>query len=639
MANMIEIAFPDGAVRSYPESTSVYEVASSIGARLAKDMVAAKLDGLWVDTHHLIHASASIEIVTKNSDEALAIIRHSTAHLMAQAVQQLYPAVQITVGPVTDDGFYYDFYHPPGFGPDDLEAIEQKMHALVSQNLDVRRSEMKRDDARVYFAERGQHFKAKIIDELIDAPSVSLYTQGDFTDLCRGPHVPNTSFLGAFKLTKLSGAYWRGDQNNEMLQRIYGTAWRSKKELNTYLERIALAKKRDHRLLGPKLDWFHFQEEAPGMVFWHADGWQIYQNVLKVVRTCYQAHHYQEVNTPQLVDRKLWEASGHWDKYADNMFVIDAAEKHYAVKPMSCPCHVELFKQGLRSYKDLPFRLAEFGHCHRAEPSGTLHGLMRLRGFVQDDGHVFCAESQIGAEVAMLIDQTLDLYKKFGFHDVTICLSTRPEKRVGDDGLWDKAEAALTKTLDDVVGEGAWRLQPGEGAFYGPKIEFALRDSLERVWQCGTIQLDFSMPQKLGAFFVDESGQKQHPVMVHRAVLGSIERFIGILIEETDARLPLWLMPQHCQILTISSDCDDYARRVLKKLVDRGVQARIDLRNEKIGYKIREHAMKRVPYLLICGEREKNAGAVNVRDQHGTNLGSMAVDAFLARIEQELVIS
>ncbi len=635
----IDVQLPDGSVRDFPEGSTIGDVAKAIGPGLASSMIAGRVDGHLVHHDCVLHKNCAVEIVTSKDSASLDIIRHSTAHLMAQAVQSLYPDVQVTVGPVTDDGFYYDFFHPPGFQPSDLIAIEEKMHALVAASLDIRCNWMTRADAKLFFERKGEHYKAKIIDELIEDDTVSLYTQGDFTDLCRGPHVPNTRFLGAFKLTKLSGAYWRGDQNNEMLQRIYGTAWPTKKALDAYLERVELAKKRDHRVLGQKLDWFHFQEEAPGMVFWHAHGWKIYQNILKIVRSGYREYGYQEVNTPQMVDRALWEASGHWGKYADNMFTVSAAEKCYAIKPMNCPCHVEIFKQGIRSYKDLPLRLAELGCCHRSEPSGTLHGLMRLRAFVQDDGHIFCMESQIAQEVAALIAQTQQLYRQFGFTDVSICLSTRPEKRVGEDALWDKAESALTETLNAVLGDANWRLQPGEGAFYGPKIEFALKDSLARVWQCGTIQLDFLMPKRLGATYIDADGEKCHPVMLHRAILGSIERFIGILIEEFDARLPLWLMPVHCQILTINSACDDYATQIKAQLVSHGIIAECDLRNEKIGYKIREHAMRRTPFLLICGAREQEEGLVNVRDQHGKNHGNMTMTAFIEMFQQASKIS
>jgi threonyl-tRNA synthetase len=549
--------------------------------------------------------------------------------LLAQAVKQLFPSAQVTIGPVIENGFYYDFAYERAFTPDDLTAIEAKMQQLVAENSDVVRSELSRDDAVTFFKNQGEAYKAEIIESIPADQVLSLYNQGSFTDLCRGPHVPNTGKLGAFKLMKIAGAYWRGDAKNEMLQRIYGTAWRDKKELQAYLTRLEEAEKRDHRKLAKTLDFFHIQEEAPGMVFWHEKGWTIYQQVEQYIREKLRVNGYGEVRTPQLVDRSLWEKSGHWDKFGAMIFTSHSENRDYAIKPMNCPCHVQIFNQGMKSYRDLPIRLAEFGSCHRNEPSGTLHGLMRVRNFVQDDAHIFCAESQIQEEVATFIELLYDVYKDFGFDDVIIKLSTRPENRVGSDEVWDKAEAALELALN--AKKLAWELQPGEGAFYGPKIEFSLKDCIGRVWQCGTIQVDFSMPGRLGASFIAEDGSRQVPVMLHRAILGSLERFIGILIEQHAGTFPTWLSPVQVMVMVIADRHADYAHHVLKTLESQGVRVKIDLRNEKIGFKIREHSMQRVPYLVIIGDKELEEQKITVRTQKGEDLGSLTMEDFSAQ--------
>lgn len=633
--SVLDITLPDGSIRTYSQKITAHDVALDIGPRLASAMIAAKVDGEICDYNDTLDKSCSLSIITNKDEEALEVIRHSTAHLMAQAVKQLFPEVQITVGPVTDDGFYYDFYYPKGFKEQDLEVIEARMHELVQAKLPVTKSMMNRVEACKFFESQGEVYKSKIIEQIIDAQDVSLYQQGDFIDLCRGPHVPNTSFLGAFKLTKLSGAYWRGDQNNEMLQRIYGTAWASKAQLEDYLAKLELARSRDHRALGVKLDWFHLQEEAPGMVFWHHHGWQVIQLMKQFHRKCLENWNYKEINTPQILDKALWQASGHWDKYADNMFVVETQSREMAIKPMSCPGHVEMFKHSLKSYRDLPLRYAEFGCCHRNEPSGTLHGLMRVRGFVQDDGHIFCHIDQVGSEIAEFVKQVAEIYKKYSFNDFSVCLSTRPEQRVGSDEQWDKSEAMLTESLNQVLGQDGWTLNPGEGAFYGPKVEFTLHDCMGRSWQCGTIQLDFEMPQRLGATFIDKDNSKQYPVMLHRAILGSFERFLGILIEENDARLPFWLMPVQIVVLAINSDINNYCQKLLIELKEKGYRVDIDLRSEKIGYKIREHARMRVPYIVICGKKELEQNLITVRDQFGQDLGQMNLAKFIEFIEGE----
>ncbi|MCX7076231.1 MAG: threonine--tRNA ligase [Methylococcales bacterium] len=629
---MLVITLPDGSQRTYESSLSVLEVAQSIGAGLAKATLAGKVNGQLVDASTLIETDATLQLITAKDEEGLDVIRHSTAHLLAQAVKQLFPSAQVTIGPVIENGFYYDFAYERAFTPDDLAAIETKMQQLVAENSDVVRSELSRDDAVTFFKNQGEAYKAEIIESIPADQVLSLYNQGSFTDLCRGPHVPNTGKLGAFKLMKIAGAYWRGDAKNEMLQRIYGTAWRDKKELQAYLTRLEEAEKRDHRKLAKTLDFFHIQEEAPGMVFWHEKGWTIYQQVEQYIREKLRVNGYGEVRTPQLVDRSLWEKSGHWDKFGAMIFTSHSENRDYAIKPMNCPCHVQIFNQGMKSYRDLPIRLAEFGSCHRNEPSGTLHGLMRVRNFVQDDAHIFCAESQIQEEVATFIELLYDVYKDFGFDDVIIKLSTRPENRVGSDEVWDKAEAALELALN--AKKLAWELQPGEGAFYGPKIEFSLKDCIGRVWQCGTIQVDFSMPGRLGASFIGEDGSRQVPVMLHRAILGSLERFIGILIEQHAGTFPTWLSPVQVMVMVIADRHADYAHQVLKTLESQGVRVKIDLRNEKIGFKIREHSMQRVPYLVIIGDKELEEQKITVRTQKGDDLGSLTIGDFSAKFAQ-----
>jgi threonyl-tRNA synthetase len=622
-----QVTLPDGSNRQFDHPVSVFDIASDIGSGLAKAAIGGKVDGKMVDTAYLIEKDVELSIITPTSPEGLEIIRHSTAHLLAQAVKQLFPATQVTIGPVIEDGFFYDFAFERAFTPEDIEAIEKRMNELSQQDIAVVRSEKSRDQAVKFFKDMGEDYKAEIISSIPADQALSLYEQGDFIDLCRGTHVPSTGHLKAFKLTKLAGAYWRGDSNNEMLQRIYGTAWASKKELKQYLHRIEEAEKRDHRKLGKSLDLFHTQEEAPGMAFWHPRGWQLNLNVRNYMREQLSEHGYQEINTPQIVDRSLWEKSGHWDKFQDMMFTTGSENRDYAVKPMNCPCHVQVYNQGLKSHRDLPLRLAEFGSCHRNEPSGTLHGLMRVRNFVQDDAHIFCTEDQIQAEVSAFIDLVFKVYKDFGFEDVIVALSTRPEQRVGEDALWDKAEEALQYSLDTKGLD--WILQPGEGAFYGPKIDFSLKDCLGRVWQCGTMQVDFSMPGRLNAQYVAEDGSKQVPVMLHRAILGSIERFIGILIEQYEGKFPVWLAPIQAVILNITDKQADYVEKIEKILKNQQIRVISDLRNEKIGYKIREHTLKRIPYMLVVGDREMEEGTIAVRDQVGKDLGVMQIDEFI----------
>ncbi len=629
---MLVITLPDGSQRILPHPMSVLDIAQSIGAGLAKATIAGKVDGQLVDASTIVEHDASLQIITAKDDEGLDVIRHSTAHLLAQAVKQLFPDAQVTIGPVIENGFYYDFAYSRAFTPEDLTAIEAKMQQLVAENISVSRSVLSRDDAVAFFKNQGEAYKAEIIESIPADQDLSLYQQGNFTDLCRGPHVPSTGKLGAFKLMKIAGAYWRGDAKNEMLQRIYGTAWTDKKELQAYLTRLEEAEKRDHRKLAKTLDLFHIQEEAPGMVFWHEKGWIIYQQIEQYIREKLRVNGYGEVRTPQMVDRSLWEKSGHWDKFGAMIFTSHSENRDYAIKPMNCPCHVQIFNQGMKSYRDLPIRLAEFGSCHRNEPSGTLHGLMRVRNFVQDDAHIFCTESQIQEEVATFIELLFDVYKDFGFKDVIIKLSTRPENRVGSDEIWDKAEDALETALN--TKNLVWELQPGEGAFYGPKIEFSLKDCIGRVWQCGTIQVDFSMPERLGASFVAEDGSRQVPVMLHRAILGSLERFTGILIEQHAGTFPVWLSPVQVQVLTIAQRHDDYAHKVFKMLESKGIRCHCDLRNEKIGFKIREHSMQRVPYLVIIGDKELEEQNMTVRTQKGEDLGSLSIEEFNAQLAQ-----
>jgi len=619
----MKITLPDASVREYSAPRTVAEIAADIGPGLAKATLGGDVDGALVDASHEIQTDSTLRIITAKDPEGVEILRHSCAHLLAQAVKQLYPEAQVTIGPVVEDGFYYDFAYRPGFTEDDLERIQERMQALAKAGSPVERIIMGRDEAIAYFRDSGEEYKAKIIEDISADEALSLYRQGDFTDLCRGPHVPDIGMLRAFKLTKLAGAYWRGDSRNEMLQRIYGTAWGDKKSLEQYLTRIAEAEKRDHRRIGKALDLFHFQEEAPGMVFWHRDGWTLYTVVERYVRNLLSEYDYQEVHTPQMLDRSLWERSGHWDKFRDNMFTTHVDDRDYAIKPMNCPGHVQLFNQGLRSYRDLPIRIAEFGIVHRNEPSGTLHGLLRARRFTQDDAHVFCTEDQLHQEVSTLIELTYRMYRDFGFDDIEVALSTRPEQRVGEDILWDRAEDALARALEE-KGIG-YVVQPGEGAFYGPKHEFVLRDSIGRRWQCGTIQVDFSMPGRLGASYVTEDGSKQVPVMIHRAILGSLERFIGILIEDTEGKLPFWLAPVQAIVLNITDRQQSFALETESFLKKQGLRVETDLRNEKIGYKIRESTLRRIPYLLVVGDREVEQGCVAVRTREGEDLGIVPV--------------
>ena len=628
------IRLPDGSERSFDAPVTVAEVAMNIGAGLAKAALAGKVNGNLVDTSYLIREDAELAIITDKNPEGLDVIRHSAAHLLAYAVKELFPDAQVTIGPVIENGFFYDFSYKRAFTPEDLIAIEKKMSELAKRDELVTRKVLPRDEAVAYFNSIGELYKAEIIGSIPAGEDVSLYTEGSFTDLCRGPHVPNTGKLKAFKLMKLAGAYWRGDSNNEMLQRVYGTAWRNKEELEAYLFQLEEAEKRDHRKLGKQLDYFHMQDDAPGMVFWHPRGWSIWQEVEQYMRQMFRDYDYQEVRTPTVMDKTLWEKSGHWQNYRDNMFVTASESRDYAVKPMNCPGHVQIFNSGLHSYRDLPLRLAEFGSCHRNEPSGSLHGLMRVRGFTQDDAHIFCTEAQIESEVADFIKMLYKAYGDFGFTEVLVKLSTRPEKRVGADETWDKAEASLANALNQ--NNLAFDLQPGEGAFYGPKIEFTLKDSLGRLWQCGTIQLDFNLPERLDAEYVAEDNTRQRPVMLHRAIVGSMERFIGILIENYAGAMPLWLAPVQVMVLNISESQSDYVRQVVEMLKKSGIRCEFDLRNEKITYKIREHSMQKLPYLLVAGEREMLAGHVAVRTRTGEDLGSMPISDFIDRLKADV---
>lgn len=621
------ITLPDGSEKHFDQAVNVFEVAKSIGSGLAKATLAGKVNGELVDASFTIQVDSTLSIITAKDAEGLKVIRHSTAHLLAQATQMLYPDAQVTIGPVIDNGFFYDFAYKDGFSEGDLTKIEKNMNKLVKQNLKIERSEMSCDEAVQFFKDKGEHYKAEIIESIPTDQPLSLYQQGDFIDLCRGPHVPSTSKLKAFKLMKLAGAYWRGNSDNEMLQRVYGTAWANKEDLATHLHRLEEAEKRDHRKIAKTQDLFHMQEEAPGMVFWHEKGWTLYQIVEQYMRSVFKDNDYKEVRTPQLIDRTLWEKSGHWDKFGDAMFTTSSENRDYAVKPMNCPAHIQIYNQGLKSYRDLPLRLAEFGSCHRNESSGTLHGIMRVRNFVQDDGHIFCTESQIQTEVSNFIDLTFKVYKHFGFENVDIKLSTRPEKRVGSDEVWDKAEAALAQALD---AKGIqWELQEGEGSFYGPKIEFVLKDCLDREWQCGTLQVDFSMPERLDAHYIAEDNLKQTPVMLHRAIVGSLERFVGILIEHYEGAFPSWLAPIQAVILNISEKQADFIVEIEKKLKKQGLRVVSDLRNEKIGFKIREHSMQRFPYILVVGDREMENQEISVRKRGGDDLGSMSIEAFV----------
>ena len=620
------ITLPDGSQRSFDQAVTVTDVAMDIGPGLAKAALAGRVAGTLVDTSYLIDSDIELAIVTERDEEGLELIRHSTAHLMAMATQELYPGVQVTIGPVIDDGFYYDFATGHHFGPEDLAKIEKRMQEIVKDDLPIERMVMDREQAVKAFREMGEHYKVQIIEDLPGTEEISIYKQGPWMDLCRGPHVPSTGKMKAFKLMKVAGAYWRGDSNNEMLQRVYGTAWTNKKDLKAYLYRLEEAEKRDHRKLGKKYNLFHMQEEAPGMVFWHPKGWSIYTAIESYMRQQQSVRDYDEIKTPQLVDLSLWKKSGHADKFGDDMFMLQSDEREFAVKPMNCPCHVQVFNQGLKSYRDLPLRLAEFGSCHRNEPSGSLHGIMRVRGFVQDDAHIFCEESAIQSEVAEFIDFLHEVYADFGFSEIIYRLSTRPDQRVGSEESWDKAEKALAQALDS---KGLpWQELPGEGAFYGPKIEFSLKDSIGRVWQLGTIQVDFSMPGRLDAQYVAEDGSRQTPVMLHRAILGSFERFIGILIEHYEGKFPTWLSPTQVVIANITDKQAGYVEKIAETLKNKGIRVNADLRNEKIGFKIREHTIQRVPYLLVIGDKEVENQAVAVRTRDGEDLGSMSLDAF-----------
>ncbi|MEM7026937.1 MAG: threonine--tRNA ligase [Pseudomonadota bacterium] len=631
---MPTITLPDGSQREYEKPVTIMQVAESIGPGLAKATIAGYIDDDLHDACELISDNANIRIITSKDDEGIEIIRHSFAHLMGHAVKQLFPSAKMAIGPVIENGFYYDIDAETPFTPADVQAIEDRMNELINKDYAVVREVVSRDKAMQAFVERDEPYKQEIISEIPDDEIIKLYYHEEYTDMCRGPHVPNTRHLRHFKLTKLAGAYWRGDSNNKMLQRIYGTAWPDKKALKAYIKRIEEAEKRDHRKLAKKQDLFHFQEEAPGMVFWHPKGWAIYKIVEQYIRDKMKEHEYQEIHTPQVVDRSLWEKSGHWDKFREDMFTTSSENRDYAIKPMNCPCHVQVFNQGLKSYRDLPIRLAEFGSCHRNEASGTLHGLMRARNFTQDDAHIFCSEEQIQEEVSRFIDMLFEVYRDFNFEDVIIKLSTRPENRVGSDEIWDKAELALETALNNKGLE--WQLQPGEGAFYGPKIEFSLKDCIGRIWQCGTIQVDFSMPERLGASYVSEDSSKLVPVMLHRAIVGSMERFIGILIENYAGSFPAWLAPVQAVVISITENQTEYTKKVTDTLKNQGFRAEVDLRNETIGLKIRDHAMQRVPYQLIVGGREQETKTVAMRTRDGEDLGAMQLEAFVERLKNDI---
>ncbi|QRO12473.1 threonine--tRNA ligase [Moraxella osloensis] len=629
---MVAITLPNGDIKQFDGQTSVMEVAQSIGAGLAKATVAGRVNGKLVDACDPISEDASVQIITPKDEEGVEIIRHSTAHLLGHAVKQLYPEVKMVIGPVIEEGFYYDIYSERPFTPEDMEKIEARMTQLINQDYDVIKKMTPRDEVIKVFQDRGETYKLRLIEDMPNETQMGLYYHQEYVDMCRGPHVPNTRFLKAFKLTKMSGAYWRGDAKNEQLQRIYGTAWADKKDLKAYIQRIEEAEKRDHRKIGKSLDLFHMQEEAPGMVFWHPNGWTMWQVLEQYMRKVQKDNGYLEIKTPQIVDRSLWEKSGHWENYGDMMFTTHSEKRDYAIKPMNCPCHVQVFNQGLKSYRDLPLRLAEFGSCHRNEPSGSLHGIMRVRGFTQDDAHIFCSNEQIKQEAQDFIKLTLDVYKDFGFDDVQMKLSTRPEKRVGADELWDLAEKDLADALDNAGLD--WQYLPGEGAFYGPKIEFSLKDCLGRVWQCGTLQLDFNLPERLGAEFVNEQGERERPVMLHRAILGSFERFIGMLIEHYAGWMPVWLAPQQVVVMNITDNQAPACQKVAEQLNQAGLRVITDLRNEKIGFKIRERTLERIPYMIVMGDKEVESNQVNVRTREGDNLGVMSIDAFIDLVNQ-----
>ena len=630
---MASVTLPDGSKREYEGPVTVAQVAASIGAGLAKAALAGRVDGKLVDLPHVIDGDAAVAIITARDPEGLEIIRHSTAHLMAQAVKELFPEAQVTIGPAIENGFYYDFSYTRAFTPEDLKAIEDRMDELVKKNIPIVREEMPREEAIDFFKALGEHYKAEIISSIPAGEVISLYRQGDFVDLCRGPHVPSTGCLKVHHLMKVAGAYWRGDSKNEMLQRIYGTAWATKDEQKAYLEMLAEAEKRDHRRLGRELDLFHLQDEAPGMVFWHAKGWALWQVIEQFMRRVYQDNGYEEVKAPQLLDRSLWERSGHWAKYRDNMFTTESENRYYALKPMNCPGHIQIFNSKLRSYRDLPLRIGEFGQCHRNESSGSLHGLMRVRGFTQDDGHIFCTEDQILAECEAFTALVQKVYKTFGFTDIAYKVATRPAMRIGEDAVWDKAEHALMASLDALGIK--YEVLVGEGAFYGPKIEYHLKDCLGRSWQCGTVQVDFQMPGRLGAEYVAEDNSRKIPVMLHRAILGSLERWIGMLIEEFAGAFPVWLAPIQCAVTSITDNQGAYAKDVAAKLHAAGLRVQTDLRSEKINYKIRELSLQKLPYILVVGEKEAQTGTVSVRARGGENLGVMSLDAFIERISTE----
>ncbi len=631
---MINVTLPDESVRSFEEALSVGAIARSIAPSLGKAAIAGRFDGQLVDLNHVVTTDGQLAIITAKDDDGVEVIRHSTAHLLAHAVKELFPSAQVTIGPVIDDGFYYDFSFERAFTPEDLLAIEKKMKQLAKKDLKIERSVRERDDASNYFLSLGETYKSEIIRDLPESEELSLYSQGDFTDLCRGPHVPSTGKLKTFKLLKVAGAYWRGDSKNAMLQRIYGTAWGNQEDLDAYLFKLEEAEKRDHRKLGKQLDLFHSQEEAPGMVFWRPKGWQLWQQVEQYMRGVYQENGYQEVKCPQILDVSLWKKSGHWDNFRENMFFTASENREYAVKPMNCPGHVQIFNSGLRSYRDLPLRYGEFGGCHRNEPSGALHGLMRVRAFTQDDGHIFCTDQQIEKEVVNFHTLALKTYSDFDFKDVSIKLALRPEQRLGDDSVWDHSETALRRALETCG--VSWEELPGEGAFYGPKIEYHLKDSIGRSWQCGTIQVDFMMPQRLGAEYVAEDNARKTPVMLHRAIVGSMERFIGIVIEHHAGALPLWLSPTQIVVMNVADRHADYAQDVIKQLIERGFRAAPDLRNEKITYKIREHSLQKLPYQLIIGDKEVESKEVAVRCRGGEDLGQMSMEALYERLNTEL---
>ena len=631
---MIQITLPDGSKRDYPGPVTVAEVAASIGPGLAKVTVAGKVDGRLVDASDTITQDANLQIITPKDNDGLEIIRHSTAHLLGHAVKQLYPTAKMVIGPVIEDGFYYDIAFERPFTPDDMAAIESRMRALIAQDYEVVKRVTPRAEVIDVFSARGEDYKLRLVEDMPDERAMGLYYHQEYVDMCRGPHVPNTRFLKVFKLTRVSGAYWRGDAKNEQLQRIYGTAWADKKDLEAYIKRIEEAEMRDHRKLGKELDLFHIDDHAPGLVFWHPKGWTVWQGVEQYMRKVYQDNGYQEVKGPQVIDRTLWEKTGHWDKYRDNMFTTESEKREYALKPMNCPGHILIFKQGIKSYRDLPLRYGEFGQCHRNEPSGGLHGIMRVRGFTQDDGHIFCTEEQILKECVDYTALLQKVYTDFGFKNIIYKVATRPAARIGTDESWDKAEHALIESLR--VSGCEFEISPGDGAFYGPKIEYTLKDAIGRQWQCGTIQVDFSMPERLGAEYVGEDGARHRPVMLHRAIVGSLERFIGILIEEHAGALPTWLAPEQVAVLTITDSQADYAREVAKTLQNQGLRVHLDLRNEKITYKIREHSMQKLPYILVVGDKEMAAGAVAVRARGNKDLGAMPLDAFVLQIASDI---